>query len=241
MAKWFFPDARFFPAKKLAHCKRWIWKEFENIILFPISLAAYRAFKNHFANPFEIMRKILNSNFFNRPTLEVAKELLGKYLVRKVDGNEIALLVKEVEAYDGFKDKASHASRGKTLRNEPMFGPAGYFYIYFTYGVHWMLNVVTGEKDYPAAILIRGAGDISGPARLTKFLKIDKSLNGKKMGKESGLWFEDGGIIPAKITRTPRIGVAYAGSMWANKNYRFFNSPRFDLFKDSRSNLKRNE
>lgn len=175
------------------------------------------------------MRKLLVQQFFNRPTLLVAKELLGKFLVRRIGGKETALAVTEVEAYDGFKDKASHAHRGKTLRNEPMFGPAGYFYVYLAYGLHWMLNIVTREKGYPAAVLIRGAslpaqaGKISGPARLTKFLKIDKSLNGQKAGKKSGLWFEDRGLAVArqKIMRTPRIGVAYAGSVWSGKKYRF--------------------
>ena len=79
----------------------------------------------------------------------------------------------------------------------------------------------TGEKGYPAAILIRGAGEISGPARLTNFLKIDKELNARKAGRASGLWFEDRGIILPKTVRTPRIGVDYAGPIWANKNYRF--------------------
>lgn len=169
------------------------------------------------------MKKVLTQKFFNRPTLEVAKDLLGKFLVRKVSEKEIALVIVEVEAYDGFKDKSSHASRGKTLRNAVMFGPAGYFYVYFTYGMHWMLNVVTGEKDYPAAILIRGAGKISGPARLTKFMKIDKRLNGQKAGKKTGLWFESRDVqVNSKIIkRTSRIGVAYAGTVWANKNYRF--------------------
>ncbi len=169
------------------------------------------------------MKTILTPKFFNRPTLQVAKELLGKYLIRKIDGKETSLLITEVEAYDGFKDKASHASRGKTLRNEVMFGSAGYFYVYFTYGVHWMLNVVTGEKGYPAAVLIRSAGEISGPARLTKFLKIDKSLNGKKAGRENGLWFEDRKVEakPQQIIRTPRVGVEYAGAVWANKLYRY--------------------
>ena len=169
------------------------------------------------------MKKILTQKFFNRPTLETAKDLLGKYLVRRIDGKEVAFPITEVEAYDGLGDKASHASRGMTARNAVMFGPASYFYIYFTYGMHWMLNVVTGEKGYPAAILIRGGEKISGPARLTKFLKIDQKLNGLKAGKSSGLWFEDRGlqVNPRNIIRTPRIGVAYAGPVWANKNYRF--------------------
>lgn len=132
-------------------------------------------------------------------------------------------MITEVEAYDGFKDKASHASRGKTKRNQVMFGEAGCFYIYLTYGIHWMLNVVTGPKDYPAAVLIRGTDKVGGPARLTKFLKIDKILNSKKAELKTGLWFEDRGvkISDKQISITPRIGVAYAGSVWSKKKYRF--------------------
>src|SRR3989344_4993889 len=114
------------------------------------------------------MAKILKQNFFNRPTIAVARELLGCFLCRRINGKVIRLKITEVEAYDGPRDKASHASRGKTKRNTPMFGKAGQFYVYFTYGIHWMLNIVTGPKDYPAAILIRGVEGISGPARITK-------------------------------------------------------------------------
>lgn len=166
---------------------------------------------------------ILSDDFFNRDALIVAKELLGKYLVRKVDGKETALMITEVEAYDGFEDKASHAHKGRTKRNEVMFGPPGYFYVYLVYGMHWMLNVTTGEKDYPAAVLIRGVEGFDGPAKLTKFLKINKKLNGKKAEKKAGLWFEDRGVkIKEKdIKKTPRIGVSYAGPVWSKKHYRF--------------------
>lgn len=103
-----------------------------------------------------------------------------------------------------------------------MFGEASRFYVYFTYGMHWMLNVVAGPKNYPAAILIRGVSGINGPARLTKALAIDRKLNGKKAVPSSGLWFEDGGVhVPDKyLKRTPRVGVNYAGA-WAKKCYRF--------------------
>ena len=175
------------------------------------------------------MSKILTQNFFNRSALTVAEELLGKYIVRKVDlpaqagKKEIALMITEVEAYDGHADKASHASKGLTERNKPMFGPAGYFYVYFTYGLHWMFNVVTGPEKYPAAVLIRGTKDVVGPARLTKFLKIDKKFNNKKAEPKNGLWFEDRGdkISNKQISRTSRIGVAYAGPIWSKKKYRF--------------------
>ena len=169
------------------------------------------------------MRKILRRQFFDRDTPLVAKELLGKYIVRKIGKKTIALKITETEAYDGFSDKASHASRGKTARNTVMFGPAGYFYVYFTYGMHWMLNVVTGKKDYPAAILIRGVEGYNGPAKLTKFLAIDKKLNALLASPKSELWFEDRGekVDPKNIKATGRIGVNYAGPVWSKKNWRF--------------------
>lgn len=169
------------------------------------------------------MRKILSKNFFEKNTLEVAENLLSKYLVRRIGDREIAMKLNEVEAYDGFEDKASHAHKGKTERNKIMFGEAGNWYVYLVYGMHNMLNIVTGKKGYPAAVLIRGAGDINGPGKLTKFLKIDKKMNGKKASVQNGLWFEDRGelVDRKKIKRTSRIGVGYAGPIWAKKDYRF--------------------
>ena len=175
---------------------------------------------------------MLEHDFFERPTPIVARELLGKYLVRKVGRKTIALLITETEAYHGFNDKASHASRGQTSRNTPMFGRAGTMYVYFTYGMHWMLNIVCGKEGYPAAVLIRGAGSIEGPAKLTKALGIDKRLNAKKLSKPSGLWIENrlppgraGGQGGIKITKkdiltTPRVGIHYAGA-WKRKLWRF--------------------
>ena len=174
------------------------------------------------------MKKTLNQEFFNRPTSQVAEDLLGKYLVRRrLSGEVIDTMITEVEVYDGFKDKGSHASRGKTPRNLPMFGRAGQWYIYFTYGRHWMLNLVTREKDYPAAILIRGVLGTNGPARLTKKLQIDKKLNGLPATRKSGLWIEDRGVkIPkSKIKKTERIGIAYAGPYWSRKKWRFLIVP----------------
>lgn len=181
------------------------------------------------------MNKILNQKFFNRPTLCVAREMLGRVLCRKIRKRIIRLEITEVEAYDGPKDKASHAHRGKTKRNEPMFGEAGRWYVYFTYGMHWMLNIVTGPAGYPAAILIRAgicrgqtstivgrSMEISGPARLTKFLKINGKFNGKTAGRISGLWVEKKNRVSSKkIQRASRIGVAYAGETWSKKLYRF--------------------
>src|SRR3989344_1160476 len=209
------------------------------------------------------MARMLGPAFFDRPTLTVAKDLLGKFLVRKVGGKTIVLMITETEAYDGFKDLASQAHRGQTARNTPMFGKPGTIYVYFTYGMHWMLNLVCGKKEYPAAVLIRGLQtpasiasvskiviynnpttvklyytprlkrqsskwqgptllSLNGPAKLTKFLKIDRSLNHKPLGKKSGLWVEDRGVViqPRDIVCTPRIGVSYAGD-YVKKPWRF--------------------
>jgi DNA-3-methyladenine glycosylase len=169
------------------------------------------------------MRNILRKDFFNKPVLEVAEGLLGKFLIRKVNGEEIALMLTEVEAYDGIEDKACHAYRGKTQRTAVMFGPPGCFYIYLIYGMYWMLNIVTEKEGYPSAVLIRGTREVCGPGRLTKKLCIDKSLNGKVSGIYQGLWVEDRGIkiLKKDIKRTPRIGVLYAGPVWSKKLYRF--------------------
>jgi len=165
---------------------------------------------------------ILEREFFARPALVVARELLGKFLVRRLSSREKALLITETEAYIGPEDKASHAHRGLTPRTKVMFGPAGHWYIYFTYGMHWLLNIVIGKEGYPAAVLIRSVREINGPARLTKFLRIDKKFNGKEASRKTGLWIEDRGIILSdnQIKRSSRIGVSYARE-WANKPYRF--------------------
>ena len=169
------------------------------------------------------MRKILKKKFFDRPTLAVAQDLLGKFLVRNRNGRVIAAMITEVEAYDGPKDKASHARRGITPRNKIMFGSPGIWYVYFTYGMHWMVNIITGPKDYPAAVLIRGVEGIAGPGRVTKYFHIDKKLNGRRAEKAEKLWIEDRGlkIKSSEIKKTPRIGVAHAGPLWDKKKYRF--------------------
>ncbi len=128
--------------------------------------------------------------------------------------------ITETEAYGGEDDRASHARHGRTARNAPMFAAPGTLYVYFTYGMHWMANIACGKEGVPSAVLIRGAGEICGPARLTKFLAIDKALNGKPLGVEAGLWVEDRGDAPENIRQTPRIGVDYAGA-WAKKLWRF--------------------
>lgn len=177
---------------------------------------------------------ILHKDFFELPTLLVAEQLLGKLLVVKRGKVETRVVIEEVEAYDGFLDMASHAHRGKTARNEIMFGPAGFWYVYLIYGMYWMLNVTTGPVDYPAAVLIRSVRtlegkSIDGPGKITRFLGVGKQFNKQPAKVTSGLWIEDGGIVVPKkmILKTPRIGVLYAGPVWAEMPYRFLVSPSF--------------
>lgn len=172
---------------------------------------------------------MLKNSFFNRSSLIVAKELIGKYLVRKIGTKTFKYRIIETESYEGFEDKASHSSKGLTPRNAPMFESPGTIYVYFTYGMHYMLNIVCCKKGEPGAVLIRGVlshdgSVILGPARLTKLLNINKDLNGKKLGRPSGLWIEDHNgceIGSEKIISTPRIGIDSAGKKWVKKKYRF--------------------
>ena len=173
------------------------------------------------------MSKPLSSTFFNRPAEVVARELLGCILCVKKDGKVERHVITETEAYVGSHDLASHAAKGRTARTEVMFAKAGTIYVYLIYGVYEMLNIVTGEKDYPAAVLIRGAGPWDGPGKLTKALGITRDLNGQKLGQKNGLWVEEGPVKVAvdEIEITPRIGVAYAKE-WADKELRFVLKPK---------------
>lgn len=168
-------------------------------------------------------KRILAEEFFNRPTRDVAKELLGKFLVRKKGSKLITAMITEVEAYVGSKDKASHASRGRTARTEVMFGASGYWYIYLIYGMYHCVNIVTDQKGYPAAILIRGVKGISGPGRVAKYFDIDKRFNITSATQKNGLWIEDRGVSlkPRNIRHGKRIGVDYAGK-WKDKPWRFY-------------------
>ncbi len=168
-----------------------------------------------------MQNKILPQKFFNRPTLNVAKELLGKFLVHEINGQKIEGMITEVEAYVGSEDKASHASRGKTPRTEVMFGRSGCWYVYLIYGMHYCLNIVTEDNGFPAAILIRSVEHVKGPGRVCKYFKIDKNLNKKAAHKLSGLWIEDRGNVIEKIKKGKRIGIDYAG-VWKNKPWRLY-------------------
>ncbi|MEK7509334.1 MAG: DNA-3-methyladenine glycosylase [Patescibacteria group bacterium] len=171
------------------------------------------------------MARVLGEKFFMRSADRVAPDLLGKILVRQRGGETKRYRIIETEAYEGPLDKASHASRGRTARTEVMFGPPGRWYVYFIYGMYEMLNIVTGPKDHPGAVLIRAVKIdhtlVDGPGKLTKELRITRALNAKKAVPENGVWIEDAKPVVEKgIERTPRIGVAYAEE-WAKKPWRF--------------------
>ena len=183
---------------------------------------------------FEAHSNPLPRKFYERPTLIVAKDLLGKVLVKQTPSGIIQTTIVDVEAYVGPKDKACHASKGRTKRTEIMFGPAGFTYVYLIYGMYHCLNIVTEREEYPAAILIRGlevlgerdAQDrptrIDGPGRVCRFLEVDRTHNGLDTALSTTLWIEDHGLtVPRKqIQALPRIGVDYAGE-WAKKLWRF--------------------
>ncbi|MDX1962165.1 MAG: DNA-3-methyladenine glycosylase [Pirellulales bacterium] len=174
------------------------------------------AYKNINAAP-------LFQSFYARPALTVARELIGKCLIRAhADGTHTCWPITEVEAYTGAQDLACHGRMGRTQRNAVMFGPAGHWYLYFIYGIHWMLNIVTDQPEIPAAVLIRGAGPADGPGKLTRALGLDRELNGLAATPHAGLWIAECGVrVPRRqVRRTPRIGVDYAGD-WAKKPYRW--------------------
>lgn len=161
----------------------------------------------------------LKKEFFERSAVAVARDLIGKFIQRE---GRTGLMITETEAYEGPDDKASHARHGRTERNAPLYMPAGTIYVYRIYGVHWMLNVVCGAPDHPAAVLLRSAGEVTGPGRLAKALAVDQSFNAKPLGPPAGLWVEDRHvwIDPAKVAATPRIGIGYAGD-FIDKPWRF--------------------
>src|SRR5262249_16003202 len=131
------------------------------------------------------------------------------------------LVITETEAYLGPHDLASHSAKGRTPRTDTMFGPPGTLYIYLVYGLHLMLNVITGPEGVAAAVLIRSGGHAEGPGRLGRALGLTLDLNGKAASPASGLWFEDRGARPRRIVVAPRVGVGYAGPKWSRRRLRF--------------------
>ncbi len=169
-------------------------------------------------------RAIKPESLQTHSTAAVAKKLLGKLLVRKwPDGRISRHRITEVEAYHGETDLACHASKGRTKRTDVLYRAGGVWYVYLCYGIHEMLNIVTGPAERPSAVLIRGVEGIIGPGRVTKQLAIDRALNGAPATRSSGLWLEDDGFVVPRgaLQITPRIGVDYAGPIWSLKPWRF--------------------
>lgn len=153
---------------------------------------------------------ILDENFFHRDVLDVAPDLVGKLIVRTFeDGSEISLRITEAEAYRGEEDTACHASKGKTERTKILYGKAGTIYVYLCYGMHWLMNAVTGEEGQPQAVLFRACEVYNGPAKLTKKLGIDKSFIGESFCGNPRIRIEDDGYRP-ELTVLPRVGIDYA-------------------------------
>jgi len=181
---------------------------------------------------------ILPRSFYNRPTLTVARELIGARLVRILNGVKLVGLITETEAYISEKDLACHCKAGRTPRTLPMFGEAGHAFVYFTYGNHWMLNAVTEEVDFPAAVLIRAiqpiegvdimlkrrnGRDTFGPGKLTQAMGITKSENTIDLTETgSSLWIEAGLKVPnSLVTKGPRVGLNKTPEPWLSKPWRF--------------------
>jgi len=180
----------------------------------------------------------LPRKFYDRPTLTVARELLGARLVRMLDGVKLVGLITETEAYISQNDLACHAKAGLTPRTAPMFGPAGHAFVYFTYGNHWMLNAVTEKEGFPAAVLIRAIQPIEGtevmmekrqgrntfgPGKLTQALGITKGENNVDLTvPNAALWIEAGQAVPNRsVTIGPRVGLNKTPEPWLSKPWRF--------------------
>ena len=166
------------------------------------------------------MPKKLDYDFFHRPCLTVAEALVGKVLARRLpDGTVLRLRISETEAYCGESDTACHAHKGRTQRTEVMYMEAGTIYVYLCYGIHWLLNVVTGEENAPEAVLIRACVDAGGPGKLTKALGITGELNrGSVLGEE--LWIEDDGFT-CDVETAKRVGIGYASREDQDRLWRF--------------------
>ena len=182
----------------------------------------------------------LDRSFYERPTLKVASDLIGKVLVRRLKGRNLAGKIIETEAYIGPSDLACHASKGRTPRTSVMFGPPGVAYVYMIYGSYFCLNAVTEAEGYPAAVLIRAVEPLenvhvmrtlrynpdrdtniaSGPGKLCKAMSIDKSLNEVDLAGKI-LWIEDRKLEVGAIETSPRVGVDYAGE-YKDKLWRFY-------------------
>ena len=162
----------------------------------------------------------LQEAFYRRECLEVARELVGKVLVHQTAEDTLRLRISETEAYCGEADTACHAHKGRTKRTEVLYRKAGTVYIYLCYGMHWLLNIVTGEAEDPQAVLIRACVDAPGPGKLTKKLGITGALNRSSVLDSRELWIEDDGFVCA-IETDKRVGIGYASPEDQDRLWRF--------------------
>lgn len=165
----------------------------------------------------------LTRQFYQQDAITVARSLLGSILVRQFDdGTQLRLTINEVEVYNGEDDLGCHANKGRTPRTEVMYHEGGKVYVYLIYGMYWLLNIVTGPGEHPQAVLIRGSKEITGPGKIGKTLKLDKSFYGEDLTTSERMWLEEGLAKPDKIMESPRIGIEYAGPYWSQVPWRFF-------------------
>ena len=163
----------------------------------------------------------LGREFFLRDALEVAPELVGKTLVSSLPGaQERRLVITETEVYRGVEDSACHAHRGRTKRTEMLYRPGGAVYVYLCYGIHWLLNVITGPEDFPQGVLIRACEGFEGPGKLTNYLGITGAQNGIDICSSPLLRIEDEGRM-VNITTDKRVGIAYAEEADRERLWRF--------------------
>jgi DNA-3-methyladenine glycosylase len=179
------------------------------------------------ARPMRYYSKLPRS-FYDRDTVTVARELLGKYLVHVVDGTERIGRIVEVEAYLGEHDRAAHSSKGRTARTQVMFGPPGHAYVYLIYGMHSCMNVVTEREGHASAVLLRALepvanleGRTQGPGLLCRAMGIDRARNAHDLLGDELYIAEVRGEPAPRIVKRPRIGVDYAGH-WARRLLRFY-------------------
>ena len=163
----------------------------------------------------------LMPEFFRASAKELAPKLVGKLLCRRLpDGEILRCRITETECYYGEKDTACHAHKGRTARTEVMYQTGGVAYVYLCYGIHYLLNVVTGPAGFPEAVLIRGVEGYDGPGRLTKAMQIGKAQNGQFLSSTGELWLEEDGT-KVKISRHRRIGISYASQRDQERKWRF--------------------
>ena len=163
--------------------------------------------------------KRLDYEFFHRPCLEVARDLVGKVLVHQTEAGILTLRISQTEAYCGEDDTACHAHKGRTKRTEVMYDKAGTVYIYLCYGMHWLLNIVTGEPDQPEAVLIRACVEAEGPGKLTKAMGITGQMNRTSVC-DGALWVADDGFY-CQVETCKRVGIGYATQEDQDKPWRF--------------------